>query len=89
VGRPLRTLLDIGSGSVGELRVPHEVLGAVKLAPVPVSAHHSTNEVEVVLMRGTIVFESAGFDFVRRRSDCGGSCESGECGGEPHLGLEL
>ena len=44
--------LDVGTGSVGELSIPDEVLGAVQTAPVPVGTHDGTDEVGVVLVGG-------------------------------------
>jgi hypothetical protein len=75
VRRLLGALLDISAGGVGELGIPGQVLGAVETTPVPVSAHHSTNEVGVVLVRSRVVLKSSGLDVVSRCSDCRGSCE--------------
>ncbi len=49
----LITLLHIGSRSVGETRVPDQVLSAVPTTPVPVSAHHGVDEARIVLPRTT------------------------------------
>jgi hypothetical protein len=87
--RLLGTFLDVGARELRKLRVPHKVLGAVELTPVPVRTHHSTNEVGVVLVRGSVVDEVARLDAVRRRSDCGSSRESDKGGEDLHAGLSV
>lgn len=50
-------LLDIRTSGIGKLHVPDQVLGAMETAPVPVRAHHGTDEVGVVLVGSSIVDE--------------------------------
>jgi hypothetical protein len=87
--RLLGTLLDVGARELRKLRVPHEILGAVKLTPVPVRTHHSTNEVGVVLVRGSVVDEVARLGTERRRRDRGSSRKGNEGGEDLHASLPV
>ena len=78
MSRLLSALLHVGAGSFGELGIPHQVLGAVELAPVPVSSHHGANEVGVVGVGSCIVDEIAWLDMVGGRSDGRGGREGDE-----------
>lgn len=83
----VRALLDVGTSLLGELRVPDEVLGAMKPTPVPVGAHNRANEVRIVLVRSVVVDEVARLDVDRGSGNGRGSCESHEKGGKFHVGL--
>jgi hypothetical protein len=83
----LRALLDVGAREFSKLGVPHQVLSAMELSPVPVRAHHSTDEVGVVLVRSSVVDEVARFDAERRRRDRSSSRESDESGKQLHAGV--
>jgi hypothetical protein len=59
----VRALRDVGAGSVGEVLIPDEILGAVKATPVPVGTHDGADEVGVALVGSRVVEEGAGMDF--------------------------
>jgi hypothetical protein len=62
--RVVRASGDVVKGSVSQVLVPGEVLSAVDAAPVPVSAHHSIDEVAVIGLRRVILVEIAALDIV-------------------------
>lgn len=76
---------DVTASSIGKALVPDQVLSAVEATPVPVSPHHSTDEVGVIRVRSVIVDEVAGLDLVRGRSNRSGSQQSGECSERLHV----
>jgi hypothetical protein len=83
----LGALFDIGSGGVCKLGIPHELYGAVKLSPVPVSTHHSANEVGVILVRSSIVNEVTRLDSMSWGSNRSGGDEGEKRSKDPHSGL--
>jgi hypothetical protein len=87
VGRRLGALLDVGSSEVRKRRVPHEVLSAMELTPVPVRTHDSTDEIGVVLVRSSVIDEVARLDSVSGRRNCSSSGEGDERGKGLHVGL--
>tara|TARA_R110002003_G_scaffold3143_2_gene24840 strand:- start:7920 stop:8372 length:453 start_codon:yes stop_codon:yes gene_type:complete len=72
----VRALLDVGAGGVGKLGVPDQILGAVQLAPIPVSTHDGADEGRVVLVRRVVTLKVAQLNLVCRRSNRRGSRES-------------
>jgi hypothetical protein len=83
----VRALRDVGTSLLGELRVPDEVLSAMKPTPVPVGAHHGADEVRIVLVRSVVVDEVARLDVDSGSGNGRGSRESYEKGGKSHIGL--
>ena len=86
--RVVRASGDVVKGSVSQVLVPGEVLSAVDAAPVPVSAHHSIDEVAVIGLRRVIAVEITGLDIVGGRSDGSSSeqsCEGSEESEELHV----
>jgi hypothetical protein len=73
--RLMRASGDVVAGNVGQVLVPGEVLSAVDAAPVPVSAHHSVNEVAVIGLRRVILVEITALDIVFVVSADGSSSE--------------
>ena len=79
---------DISVGGISQVLAPDEVLSAVDVAPVPVSAHHSIDEVVVIGRRRVIAVEITGLDIVGGRSDGSSSeqsCEGSEESEELHV----
>ena len=60
----LRALVEVFLSKPRELRVPDEVLSAVQPPPVPMSPHHSANELGVVIVRSSVVDKVSRLDIV-------------------------
>lgn len=78
--RVMCAFLNVSPRGISKLSVPNKVLGAMQLAPVPVSPHNGTDEVGVVLVGSIICSKTAALDAMCWRSDCSGRSESDECG---------
>ena len=76
---------DIAASRISQTLVPDQILSAVEAAPVPVSPHHSTDEVGVVRVRSIVVVEVTRLDIVGGRRDCSGSKEDSECSKRFHV----
>jgi hypothetical protein len=85
MSRLLGALFDIGSSEGRKCRVPHEVLSAMELTPVPMCTHHSADEVGVVVVRSSIVDEVTRFDSVSGRPNCSSSDKSDKRGEHLHF----
>lgn len=80
----LGALRDVSTSSVCKRSVPNEVLSAMETTPVPVSAHHGTYKVGVILVRGSVVDQIARLDVLSRRCHCSDDSEGKNFGDELH-----
>lgn len=78
---------NVAASSISQVLAPDEILGAVKASPVPMSPHHSADEVGVVGVRSIVVVEIARLDVVRRSSDCSSGQECSESCERLHICL--
>jgi hypothetical protein len=74
--RVVSALLDIGAGRICKLTVPNQVLSTMQPPPVPVSSHHRTDELGVILARSGTCCEAASSDFMSWSSNRSGRNKS-------------